>query len=877
MDERVVKGSKADKGRPRHLAPNVSKQHIKIRKDAREAHQDEELLRNILWLIGAHDKLLGLGRIARNLLKILASRREPSPRFAGWPKVLQWIADTHSDPAASVNPIIGFGIGRHPLYGCLWQRSQGWPKQYAALQWHLLWAHVYYLCTNSEGKLDSELVKTRRDAFESYGDNKELKAFPNFSGPASKSVRELARNVWGPLLMKLKVGDSAKDFATDLMDVSCPHDIGSREPEWQDLREPLHSFLYSANRLGDWGHSAGGKGNSSVRYTKCQVAEVITTPGDPDDPDAHWPAARWISISGLEKEPNEKGAFTREELLEFDLDPDEIVEPEECYLVAPEDIEPDYQHLAVLSAMGARGQLRHMQMLHQLLPWDYGQLSLHELAWCLHECSNAVRELGDRQNWGTDQFLIAELVTLTHVMLWTGSSLERACDLRVSAKGQIRKEDLFFELGKNQWRIHAAMPDYKSVILDPDNQAYPPTTYFLLPDVARTRAFIDLLLLQALPDTSESDLSKFAGRQADGFLFLKDEKFYRSELTKWLKHRPNQLTGRVTVGRISTFLFNRLLATTGDLMAAVLITGRSHPQARSEQFYASYSVAQLRSVYLKATSIVVQEAYLAADLVPPEIPADTQPEEEAHVGARLCATYDAVQKAVRRLQNDLKSARQIKDQAGSIVFHNLYTLYTILMFAYATSIRAIRTPYLSLDEVDTIDGFAFISDKDNAARNNTRQAWIPPFVIRQMAAYADHLQALSSDNPHVIDYMGVRKDSREQLHQPCEICFFLDLEGKPIEVRPKTISEHMKPYLALPPNVHRRFMRYALLSKGRPPEGESCPPEVVMAWLGHAFQGEEQWGPYSTLGFDEYRTALEHFLLPILEDLGWKTLTSPLC
>jgi hypothetical protein len=199
------------------------------------------------------------------------------------------------------------------------------------------------------------------------------------------------------------------------------------------------------------------------------------------------------------------------------------------------------------------------------------------------------------------------------------------------------------------------------------------------------------------------------------------------------------------------------------------------------------------------------------------------------------------------------------------------------MFAYATSIRSIRTPYLSLDEVDQIEGFAFISDKDNAARNNTRQAWIPPFVISQMAAYADHLQALSSDNPYVIDYLGARKDSSEQMHQPCEICFFLDPEGKPIEVRPKTISEHMKPYLALPPNVHRRFMRYALLSIERPPGGAGCPPEVVMAWLGHSFQGEEQWGPYSTLGFDEYRTALEHFLLPILEDLGWKTLTSPLC
>jgi hypothetical protein len=230
------------------------------------------------------------------------------------------------------------------------------------------------------------------------------------------------------------------------------------------------------------------------------------------------------------------------------------------------------------------------------------------------------------------------------------------------------------------------------------------------------------------------------------------------------------------------------------------------------------------------------------------------------------------------LRDDLDAASEIDDRAGSIKFHNLYTLYAVLMFAYATSMRAIRTPYLSFDEVDPIDGFAFISDKDDDAHHKTRQVWIPPIVFSQMEAYADHLQALTSDNPYVLDSAStaLRGDDGAQAHNWWEICFFLNAEGKPYEVRPKTLSEHMAPYLELPPNLHRRFMRHALLGPG----GigiRGCSPEVAMRWLGHAFQGEEPSGPYSTLGFPEYRSELEPYLLPILKELGWRLRTSPLC
>ncbi len=870
----------------KHVAPNWSPEHLRLRDAARRAGHDEETLRDILWLINAHDRLFGLRRVATNLLGIIESKARDHENlvFEEWPEVLRWIAKSYLEPgalragtsargpsgaessedASAKDPVRHRGIGRHPLYDCLWQRSKKWAIHYRGLQWHLLRAHVSYLLTN-----------TRRDEYENYGDSPEWKAFPNSPYAATLSLRELAKHDWGPILPRLRVSSSARAFSGILGKVECPDGVPkSLVSKWRTRRSDLRSFIAKANGWKEWVHRAGGQGNFASRYPDRDLSTPDAMPGDPDDLDAHWPAARWVTIPGAAHGSGSKRTYTTEELLNLDLDPDEIVELEHRYLVAPEDDDPDYQHLAMLSALGARGQLRHLQMAHQLLPWDYNHLTLHELAWCLHECSNAVREISDLAHVNEDQYLILELVTLIHVMLWTGSSLDRACDLRI-IEGSTNSDvgprfttevDLVFESKSNQWRIRAITPDYKSVIEDPENQAYAPADSFPLPDIAKTSAFINLLWPLSESDHvgADTDETIAAARRKEGRLFLGSETYYRTHLREWLKGRTNALTGRVTVGRIESFLFNRLLAAKGDLMAAVLITGHSHPQARTQQFYASYGVAQLQSIYIEAASAIVREAHLAADLEPPELCADTGPAPNEHVGARLCATQDAVQRAIRRLREDLDVATTINDRAQAINYHNLYTLYTLRMFAYATSVRAIRTPYIPLNRVDTDRGFAFLSDKDDDAQHKTRQTWIPPLVISQMEAYADHLHALRSDNPHLL--IEINRGSTGGM----DICCFLDVQGKPKEVRPKTVAEHMKPYLALPPNVHRRFMRYALLNDG-------CPPEVVMAWLGHAFQGEEVWGPHSTLGFVEYRDQLKAHLLPVLEELGWKLYKSPLC
>lgn len=671
----------------------------------------------------------------------------------------------------------------------------------------------------------------------------------------------------------LKLKSSPEKFVEALQDAKCPDKVKkqlgqSAEEDWHKWREEIRSFLAKANGLEEWRFRAGSIGGDSTRYKKRKIWSADATPGDREDPDAVWPTARWVTVEASERN------FKREEILALDLLPDEVTSPEHRYQVEQD----TPQQLAVQSALAARGQRKHVQQEHQLLPWQYNQLTLQELAFLLRRSHATFSELLKSTKWNQEQYRTAELITLIHVMLWTGSSLDRACELVVStgqdkAEGETPDADLFFEFDKFRWRIRAALPDYASDIPDTENHAYTLVPFFHLPDIADTGGFVRRLLDRRPPIQQRigNGPEGSGERREAGYLFEEDVEIYRNDLSKWLRARDydaraGDLTGRVTLGRIATFLFNRLLAVTGDIMAAVVITDHSHPQARTQQFYGTYSVSELQKIYRDTTSTVVHQAYKAANLPlpepvpPPSLDGTTVEKDEGYVGARLCARLTCVQGAIRRLQEQISELSQSQNRDESIKFHNLYSLHTVLLFGYATSMRAIWTPYISPEKVDDVTGFTFISDKDDDAQHKTRPAWVPIFVREEMRFYADHIFVLKLNNPQVHKWLEIEQ----------EPCFFLDADGRPFRITPTTLSKEMRPFLALPPNAHRRFTRHQLLAKG-------CPPEVVNAWLGHAFQGEEPWGPHSSFSFAEYKEILEHYLLPILEkELGWKALKSPL-
>jgi len=72
-------------------------------------------------------------------------------------------------------------------------------------------------------------------------------------------------------------------------------------------------------------------------------------------------------------------------------------------------------------------------------------------------------------------------------------------------------------------------------------------------------------------------------------------------------------------------------------------------------------------------------------------------------------------------------------------------------------------------------------------------------------------------------------------------------------------------------SIFRRFIRNELRESG-------CPGQVAEAWLSHASRGEEIYHKYSQFSMGAHRQALQHYLVPILNDLEfvpWGPATCP--
>jgi hypothetical protein len=185
------------------------------------------------------------------------------------------------------------------------------------------------------------------------------------------------------------------------------------------------------------------------------------------------------------------------------------------------------------------------------------------------------------------------------------------------------------------------------------------------------------------------------------------------------------------------------------------------------------------------------------------------------------------------------------------------------MVGYATSCRAIISPFIASSEIDADTGLAALADKDGPDHHKNRLVWIPEEVRKQIRGYEAHRKALLElFGGHFVKSNAVVPD-----------CFFLRVTDKGqfafVAVKPSTLAEQMKGFIRLPANVHRRFLRTELIEDG-------CPAEIVDAFMGHWSRGEEPHGWFSSFSYIEHVGVLEKHLVPILRDLGWQPIESAL-
>lgn len=854
---------------PNHTSPEVSSFHLSLRSAARKAgHEDN--LRDILWLLDASDLLYDIRRIAANLLRLLPTLGEiaalssqedeiKAPLFVSWEPVLEWIrgrlpVGICPETGGPDNPYGGNSLKRNPLWVDLWENVEF--DGYRTLQAQFVFAHVRYLYTCS--LRDTGLGRL---SYERYGGIGLWNALPDSTYEAGLRIRQLTDPPWNLALDELPELRPALAYQ-EALPVEFPANDPESSAKWQkDFRETIRLFLARANGFEQWPlRESSGRSQRSHRPALTTLATENVTPGDPDDEFTRgWPEGSVVTIAP--ELPDE----LVQEVIAYGGDPAEFADPTEYYVALPArpadsqppalstDVRPpalstDIQRIAIRRAIAVRGQYRHVQMQHQLLPFEYNIPAAQEIRSLLSRLDEGWHKLCNEREWDLNTRRTAEVIALIQIQVWFGVSQKRAQSLvAVSASdGQreptqgLAEGTLAYDRWNAEWILPVDTPSYKSVVPDLAEHAHSQLKWLPLQDVGNIGRFVEAILGHA------GELNRRTGRTATDphVLFSADENYYEQAVREFLK--ADDSTRRITLRRLGGFVLNRLVALSGDLMAGALITGRLGTLTRTERSYASYSVKNLRKLYYRAASRMHRQ--VAVGSVAMERPVQHPELWKGHVGARLCAHDANVKDAIRNMQDRIDSVRDVKGQR--VDFHNLMTLYSVLMFCFCTSCRPIRTPFLGRQRIDEETGFAYLADKDDDAHHKLRLVWVPDLCRKQMRSYEMHCGRLALHHEGIRDWP--------------DPCFFLTDKRDPICVRPVTIADHLRPFLQLPQNFYRAYLRHRLLEAG-------TPPEVVMAWLGHAFAGEEIWNVHSAMSAIEYRDCIESFLMPILEkDLKWK-------
>jgi hypothetical protein len=479
----------------------------------------------------------------------------------------------------------------------------------------------------------------------------------------------------------------------------------------------------------------------------------------------------------------------------------------------------------------------------QRFPWDYNQLTFTELEWLHNRLSSVWEDFLVCQYLKQKELDLVQGSLIVETMLWLGQSLEsaRSLYLRNSESAAINEFALLVkmdDLGRkivHGWRLPALRPHYKTQ-LDDKLQAFnrPMQDAFFVPDVTGLGAKI-LYYLEKTERKHER-------------VFSAESKTARQMFNAIVKDKSEEK--RVAQGRIARVISNEIMRITGDQTLAWCVTADMARRNEPRMFYTVYPASKLVATYKSALGNL--EPKLKAGEFNPTL----HTESTGYIGARFVATIDSVAGCIKSLKQHLiVGVSNPNSLLERIQYHNHYTIYTWLMQAFGSTLRAVNNPTEILGQWNKAKDVASVSlaDKENVFRDRARLIFLSEQLQTQLDHYLDHRDFL-------INNMGIQSDVA-RLKEEADLLFSLNVEKGALAVT-KTWVEGQFAQLGFPfpGNFHRGFIRSELLQS-------ECPPQVIDAFLGHANQGESVVDAFSAFDYNEYRKELAWHLGKILQQL----------
>jgi hypothetical protein len=837
------------------------------------AELDRGAVEKLFWLIDAHPRLLAFAQIAENLTAILDTAQlvglgeTSNPQWPSlipaWLRFCRWLSNSQakllSEPQlANVflrpksrkkgtgaankqvsHPLNDKGLSRHGVYASLWNRHESGGGRvaggshsagYLALQAHLLIA----LATARE-------TYTRLDEYLNYTGEKEFSMYPRSSYPASLAIRNLSRSELTPLLDHLTPGVPFETLVAHLTKITTDRttvpgvdvDLAIEYPQLLlRLFGPIRDIL----RSGNTGISRGTRSRSAgVRVA--------------DRNSRHLPGyvnlTQHVVRYQLESVEDWAGSV---DIVCLDETSDEERRLDELTGEAPSERERPilalYDPQELKGAMArARTAERIQTLVAQRFSWDLPQPTAEQLCRlreAVEVCWNAFLEKPDNAR----RRLEVQVALILETMLFLGKGVNAARELVLRSMSSASVREFALLLDKDAegtprlqgWRLPIIEPTYRtSLSAGQLKHARPRAQSFVVPDLSGLGRRI-------------LEYARICDRNPPDRVFTLHETTFHKVLDEMREDTPGLCD--LTPLRLQRVLETTVFCRTGDWALAWLIGGDETRVGETRLYYAGYPLLTLQAAYRRSAGEMLGR--VGAPPREAAMPLPDMPIQE-YAGARFLAKPEAVRDLLARLRSGMKAFLPGGERTAEwIAYHNSFTLYSWLMQALMTGMRAINDPTEIIDQLGGNQGWPLtvtLADKETVFLDRARPARLPDMLRKQLAHYRAHAA-------HVVTALSIGRSLRDALGEGAPL-FVLSERKKPVMLTRTWIEQQLDDLgYPLPANFARAFLRTELIAR-------ACPAESVDALLGHASAGERPFAVMASFDYARHFQAVDDAVLSV--------------
>ena len=443
-----------------------------VREHSQGGNDLADSLKNLLWLLNVPAHLEMFGWVTLKVGRLLEHQKELKSLFdnysfkqktwnegfitslenwVSWYKnhqgsVNQYMGDLfRSGPESEGHPLQRRGMRRYGLYAALlcYQKDPLARKQWELLALRFILSHQYRMRGWS------------LDSYESYGGKSESSDMPVKLYTPAKQLRYLSEPDYSSLLCDLNSSEIVGSGGTKENDLK--KNDGKKAEISTDvlLRElkGLLSFMYLSEG-GEPGRKSQGRRHGSKQerdhqlgHGYVEIDERVSLHSVEVDIDDPWSDDLPLSVIEAFEEEEELSA---KDMTDMDLHPSELADGDQLSLVEQEC--KGAEKTSFSSALAARARNKHLAIQAQLFPWRYSSLSNYQLKFVHELLREKIEILSQNMARSEDEEMTYQASLILLIMMWTGSSVDRALDISVHNQHVTDGETKlgFFDHGESQ-------------------------------------------------------------------------------------------------------------------------------------------------------------------------------------------------------------------------------------------------------------------------------------------------------------------------------------------------------------------------------------------------------------------------------------------